>query len=238
MELFGSTSAHEYAWDYVPDSGGTRTFIGNSHGNETEDSLSITVNGSDPGLTDGASASGTQIIVTRTTTLTHPDTANDVATVTTVYTLNASGLTVAVTTDWLEPGTVGAGYPAMLPCGEVLDRGAMSSIGSAAQTLTANDDSRWFQSRASAAWLWDGDGSYGMLVYSDDIDAAVNGWAKSYPHFGHIHDVSGGAFNKVYFARQGSSSDPEAVSNGEQWTSAFTYRAAKFANPESTLGAL
>lgn len=224
----------EFAHEYLPDSGGSRTFVGNSHGNETQLSFVVAVDGSPVSLADGSTATGSTITVTRTSQLTHPD-AETIADVELTYTLDVDGLTINHETIWLASGTVGAAYPAMLPVSDILDVGCTSGLTVSPQGLRADNDTSVCAAEASTAWLWDADGAYALMMASNDVQAATNDWALSNDRDLWIQDRSGGTINKAYLTRV-KSGLTEAVGSGDVWTSSTTYRAAKFTSAHTTLG--
>lgn len=212
-------SAWEYAYNVQP-SGGTGVFVGTrAHGYETDDSIAVTVDGST--VTPGGTVQwGDEVVVTRLSTLTHPDAVGTIGTVVTTYTMSKDGLDVVHTTTWLAALTGGQCYGAMMPFLEVLDTG--KTFGGTKATLTSNDDSVNSSSQSKTAWAWDANGDHGMCMALLDTDA-VGGWSYSDGNDLWLQDRTGGSFNKVYAGFTGRD-----ITSGDVWTSRVRYLADFF----------
>lgn len=227
VTLLYNSSVYEYAVVFKPTGATSAPFIGNRHGNEIEDSLTFTVDGSAITPTDGSVTLGSEVVATRTSHLRHPDTGStNVANGECVYTMTPTGgLEVHWTLDWLVSGGVGTAYAAMIPTqGDLCDMGAAAA--GQVVTLLDNDNSEKSSTRSDTLAMWDSDGGAAVSATVRNLPDAVNRWAGVSTDFAWLQDRTGGDFNKGYFQRVQGAVGTETVSAGTVWESFIRYRAA------------
>lgn len=224
LEAGGST--YEYAIEATPE-GGTLTFIGSgAHGYDEETLFTIYVDGSVVAPADGATVEGSSVVVSRTSTLTHPDAVGAVGTVTITYTMSHLGLDVNWSISWLQALTIGRTYTAMMPVNQALSRG--KTFAGSLANLTANDDSANSNSVGPSAALWEPAGKHAACIH---LHEDPFGWADSPTRQLWLQDRTGGTRNKVY-----AESAPGSVAAGDVWTSSFRLLAGYFdGNADTTL---
>jgi hypothetical protein len=203
----------------VNPAGGTPTFVGTlQHGYEHDTALTVTVDGATVTPTS-TPTTGTEVTVTRTSVLHHPDLSN-IANATTIYTMSPNGLDVEWSVAWSADLAGAQCYGAMMPCASLLDTG--KTLTGTKATLTADDDSVKSSSQSATTWLWDADGYHGACMTILDL-ATVANWAYTDSKNAWIQDRSGGSINKAYAGFTGR--DPV---NGATWTGRVRYMADYF----------
>lgn len=163
----GSDSVVEYAIMCRPTAGGDLLFIGNGHGNDTQTSLVITVDGDVTVLASGESASGASIVITRTSNLTHPDFGGGTATFCEVeqkYTLAGLGLFLERTEVWKADTTFSTSYAIMWPCEGTFSMGATAVDGDAWTSLTANDNGLYCRASSDLIYVYEPGGNYALAM--------------------------------------------------------------------------
>ncbi|MGB4768709.1 MAG: hypothetical protein WBP22_05640 [Candidatus Saccharimonas sp.] len=221
--LATTSSAWEVATAFSP-VGHSSSFMGTYHGNETQTSISVMVDGVTITPVDGvATPVASSVVVTRQGFLSHP-TAGRVAAVTTTYTLDSSGLTFSPHIQWETTGEVSAAY-AMLPLnGPLASDGfnrAMTSAytGNAATIPTTTPlDTDFAVARSQSAWVWSSTRIAQLTILNPgqwfedwnytDRQAAVEGRAL-------VGTSSVTSLTKVYLSRvKKSAGQGEIVTNG------------------------
>lgn len=212
-------SVYEYAWKVYPSGASDTDYKGNAHGHDTETSFTIEVDGTPVSITDGNSESGSEVVITRVSELDHPEAASKMADITTVYTLNADGLRVKTTANWLQTLDVGRCYGRMLPLDADFTSARMSGTGK--YLLTDDDDSEKGGGPGDGFWAWDTGGNVaGSMV---TVDGNVHdGWWQDRADL----------LNKAYVRRDQSIS---SVVSGDQWVDEGVYQAAWLADADATL---
>lgn len=152
-------SAWEVATSFVPD-GGASVFLGTYHGNHTQSSLEVYVDGVMTNPANLVIVPATESIrIVSKGTLIHP-TGGYVADITTEYVLDAYGLTISPTTTWVKPGRSRAAYAMMPVTGPRKHGGFTNGTTSRNAELSValptglNVDQDSSKSKASTAWLW------------------------------------------------------------------------------------
>lgn len=233
-ELLPGHSAHEYAYQIIPAGGTTAAFVGQNHGYEIQDSLTLTVDGDEVVMTDGQRLPVKGYATfRRRTRLHHPDTGTtDVAAVTTAYRLDAEGLTITHEDRWLVNATGTSCYVAMFPLnGELLDRAAFPVSDTASTLTTFTGPSVVIGGhRTGQAVLWDSTGQFAAMLDVLNPEVASNNWAKVGSLGMWIEDRPRAAtlkLAKTYFNRIAANQNT-AIAAGEVWTCAAVYRWARF----------
>lgn len=229
-------SAFEFAHETVPSSG-SYTFLGNIHGYETQDSLTVYVDGQSRSMSAGDEISGTTVDVVRVSHLRHPDYgsgSSNLADVTTVYRMSPSGLDVSWKATWLASATVRSSYPAMQPLSSLTFTKASVANDDVTSdySLTAHDGSFLIKKRSEAGYVWQPSGHWAALLLSRDR-ANVAGWTKSSPDYWMVHDRNY-SLVKQYVSRV-AGSFTESVSNGTVWRGSVRHMVQWFADPDVVL---
>lgn len=202
--IYGGGTAVEYAIDI---SG----FIGNIHGHDTQSSLTIAVDGQPVTLSNGQSATGSSLVVTRVSALSDPNTSVHNGDATVVYTMSpTTGLNIDVTIAWLiSAPDVDAG---MMAVADLLDVGYVVHPGGKYWDLLAYVDTQinYDQYTSDAALAFDRDGHAAMLFLPDT--ARSMGWQDR-----------GVTLNKLYTYKSAAS----------HW--AMTYRGMWFSSTSTLL---
>lgn len=243
-------SAFEYAYNMK--SGATELFIGSVHGYEKEISFAVEVDGSPVTMSDAEVQSGSEIVCTRVTELYHSAVgggATVVCDVTTTYTFNQDGLTVAHTDEWAQTLSPAACYPAMFPVqdfpGDI--RYVDFSLGSGSdittdEALDANDNSRISIGESAIMWMW-GEGwvpgTPGRIFVASKMTNPAS-TLQSYAYAGtdknFIEDRSGSSttwLNKSYYVLMSDTltvGDMPDVTGSTTWDSETQYRVAVVAD--------
>ncbi len=233
--IASSRPVWEYALSWRPVTDPTYTdFLGNGHGWDFQATIAAAADGAAASLTAFKTTPGSNIAITRTSALKHPDVdggATAIANVTTVYTMKPkTGLDIDISLEWLvDGGQLGASYIGMLSALEsAFDKGANISLPDVA--LNKSDSSTNCSAKTSPAYLWksSGTGNYGVLFHNKNLVEATSNWAKCATRFLWIEDTAGGAINKIYFTRCESIANPEVVADGGAIVAHNNYRAQYF----------
>ena len=224
--ILSGSSVSEYAIVYKREGGTLAPFIGNRHGNEVEDTFTFTIDGATVTPADGSiTLCSTSAIITRTARLLNPDNASETVanSVCEWAMLKSAALNVHWTIDWVQPGTAGTAYPAMLPTqGNNFAKGRVAA--GSVQTLLSDDGSVKGSTRSDTIALWQDGGHGAVMATVRNLPTAVNRWENA-TDFAWLQDRSGGDFNKGYFQRvQGGASEP--IVAGDRWEAFISYRAA------------
>lgn len=238
-------SAHEFAYRFVPDflSDGVSPnpnagsippdFFGRVHGYENETGLTFVVDGATVTPADGSVTAVSQsAIITQTSTLHHPD--NNPATcasVVTTYTLDAEGMTVEHTEDWLTSARLNGGYPVMLPVSSAFDRYTNSGFWRRA-TSTSGNGTRAAEAPAWIAVSWMSAGKYAASVELTQGLARV-GAGRDNPGMAAwwLEDrapISGIKINKQYQPWAAQPATPAMIASGDSWRFSSRYRFKRF----------
>lgn len=223
-------SAWEYAMQSLPTNATHLTYIGNTHGFETENALIIKTNGVATTLTNFQKVlPTTSISVTRVSALHHPDIAaggTDIASALTHYSVYSSiGLSVKWSITNLLSGIVNPFYAAMLPVNPSYSMaGSVGAISDA--SLTNNNGSANLAFRSNAAYFWNPSGNDAIALLLPDMASSVNNWRLSHPRYLWFEDRVGGALKKLYVTRAYVDEYYEA---GAVWSGSCFYTAQQFA---------
>lgn len=233
-----TASAWEYADEERPDAGGTLTFIGNIHGYERQDSLTLYSGYSTAPITMAAGdvvapAVGGRFRIVRASTMFHPD-SPAVATKTSVteYLLDRQGLGVTSTITYLQAMYCDLAYQmmpgngALSTTGVPMDRVALSAYHSVL-ALTGGSDSRYGHSRSPAAWMWSTAGKVGQLMWLPDVYGTLDGYAYSAKLLPQVQDRNG-TLTKVYVPWIGGTGGPRTIPVGTVKVRSARYLAAYF----------
>jgi hypothetical protein len=237
-------SATEYAISARP-SGGSFQFMGTVHDNESQQSLTVLVDGVAPTFTSGVPIfPQSSTTITKESTLLHP-TAGACATVKTIYALDRDGFTIDVTVDWSQAMQVNAAY-AMLPLngatqtvGSIprpnFDRGDLLDNGSGPMRFSG-DPANPFRgiSKSAAAWMWTSALRFVAALYIEDILAFTDDWQPAAGNiYANIQDRSG-VITKAYISRVGAvaSAIYESVTSDTTWHWTAHYMFASMDSPD------
>lgn len=248
-------SAHERAYRFGPQfqADGTTVnpnyaskpidYYGRVHGYENQVSIAFTIDGVSTTITDGTTvAVTTSAVITQVSEQYHPDNAPaKCADHTTVYTLDAEGMTVEHTDTWRVPGAMWGGYPVMLPMASGFDRYTNSGLFQRL-TINAGDGSHKGDGAAWTAVSWQAVGKYAQSVELTAGLAALNTSGQN-PAMDRwwMEDrapSSGVKINKQYMPWLASPTTPKSIANGEVWHLKSRYRFKRFASAEAVLGSL
>lgn len=230
LDQLGSTSAMIYTPEVEKSVAGTFEFLGEVHGGETLESLTISVDGTDQtSMGIGTMVGGTVIKIDRVSTIANTD-ATSTAVCRKTMNLVASALsdcpvTIGWKAKWLVSKKVRYSYPMMLPFGKTN------------QVTNLVNQSRWDGGYIGTSKL--ADGSFGgnanaqrgnttalyAVAYSSqhtrkafaamlDNGKSVNYFASSLPDRVFMHDRSDG-YDKFYFCRS-TSVLPESFGIGDE----------------------
>lgn len=225
-----AANAWEYAYSVKPTGTSSFTFVGNAHGYETQTALTFAVDGAAVTPTVGSSTAATRkIVVTRTTTLFHPQLgsgATPIATVVTVYTLTNLGLRVAHATTWLVGGAAATSYPAMQPIDANLGFDtACVDKGRPCDLSTHRDSLYYGQAKGNMLTTWQRYGRCASGTLMMDAGSTVNNWEHSgtpaQATANRLCWQSSPSVSKQYFTRIGGN-DPalqETFTAGTVWPS-------------------
>lgn len=236
------------AWEYALKTGGT--FFGNVHGYDVEDSIAVTVDGASTTLVAGQIASAVDVLeITRTSHLVNPaNTAQTIATVTTVYHLDRDGLRVSNTINWSASLTIQGAYvmaalngPAWERSGraslyeEVFDGGSLLNYPLGPLAFDGSSDLYYPNNgvKTEAAWIYGG--NYGLLMWLPNVNQWTNNWTNA-GVYARIEDRSGSInVTKIYFPRITDTAGTEAVNSGDTWRSTVLYLMGRFPSGAATV---
>lgn len=224
--LLENSSVFEYAISFTPTGGSQVPFIGNRHGNDIEDTFTLSVDGATVTPSDGTITVGSTVSAHRTSHLLHPEAVGSIATSDCTWTMTAAGLRVHWFIDWLQAGTVSSSYVAMLPTqGNNLAMGT-TGRGAVVGPLTADDNSVNGDSRSPSAVLWENGGHAAIGAFLLNPAVALDNFthATGSQHIW-LQDRTAGDFNKAYYQRIGSS-DTAPIAAGDHWESDILYVAS------------
>ncbi|PID30527.1 hypothetical protein CR983_02635 [Candidatus Saccharibacteria bacterium] len=215
------------AWEYATSWGSPtaeRIFMGTYHGNEHEDSLTVTIDGAETTLSDGDFV---RIIgsaeLTKVGYLNHP-TAGRVADVNCTYRLTTQGLHFTPVISWREAGTCYAAYAMMIMTGPLepkyqpFSRAMTSMYQGPVEALpsTIPLDQDFAKARSAAAWVWSK--NYAAIIHIEDIEQWVDQWQyterESVVEARNISGMRGvTSIAKVYISRVKSETNAEPVTS-------------------------
>jgi hypothetical protein len=246
--LFGwVTSAWEFAIEAKPTGASDWHFLGNVHGYEIQDSLTVAVDGATATLADGdIVAASDKVTVTRVSRLYHPDlgAGTTVADATVVYRMDGDGLTVEPAITWRVGGSVRSSYIMMalngaeISAGIGMDRGEILGDPTGARTFDGDSGDVYYGAiKSPTAWLWNQAGDVGAVLHVPDVWQSTFGWANT-GTFTRIEDREG-SITKVYVAQVDASAANRAVTVGQVWRWNVRYLAGYFPDgAEATLASL
>ena len=226
--LIGNEASRwEFAHSVQPEGTTSAEFMGHSNTVGTITSVSLTVDGVDR-LAIPASVythySG-EVVLTVGHNLTHPEGGGSVGGVEITYTWGAGGLRVEHTITWLRNGVSSMAYPAMLALPASFNRGA-NIADPLDYTLDYNDGRLVASAKSQAAYLWQGSGNWGALLFLPNLALSHNNFADCDTRFLHIEDRSGGSVNKIYAPRLDHAYN---IAVNDVWQSEAVYRIQYFA---------
>lgn len=224
------SSAWERADKEAPTAGGTQTFVGDVHGYEEQDSLTVfkvTNSTSAAVLAAGEIVTGSTLRIVRTSHTYHPDSLEEeTATCETTYQLDQLGLLVSDRKTIQKPMTFTEGY-VMSPANGMNDpvspfnRVALSNYPEAL-TLAGLTDTRYGQSKSAYAISWGSAGKVSLAAYVPDIYGLTDGFTRGLPNFISVEDREG-KLTKIYFALVGNADAPWLLKAGEEIKRACRY---------------
>lgn len=227
INLAPTGSVWEYAFSLTY--AGDQEWVGNAHGWETQvGSLSVVVDGAAVTLLDGQTVTGSEIVLTRSSTLAHPAQAN-VGTSTTEWRLRPTGLMIAFAVTFTNAPTAALLQYPMLAVNTgtgAFDRGRVLSDTTA--TLTAHDGTVHGETHDDLAVFWRQAGTIAALVRVLDTPRTFAGDDIST----YIQDRDGTVIAKAYFEHQSA-----AVTAGQVRRSQALYCFAELTNPDLLLSA-
>lgn len=240
--ISAAVSNWDTAIDCVPASGGSRSFIGGTHGYENETSCTLKVDGTPTTLTNGqVVAPAAKAEITRVTTLTHPDLAGaKLADVVSVFTLTTEGIEVKWTLTWAQAASAHFAYmmmPLPGPASGVdgFDKADLSAWPNGPINLAGDPGvTQYFgTSESPAAWLWQSTGRLAALMWGRNARQFTKNWQGSLKMS--VEDRQDN-LAKLYLARISSTGSPEVVAPGDVWHARVLYRFARMTNPSTVLG--
>src|SRR5581483_4560629 len=171
-------------------------------------------------------AGTTNLLLTRTSSLRHPDinsSNTEIASVTVNYSVLPG---MGLKTDWTitheTNGNAYTCYVGMMPVTPPITSG--TTLGAFKDFALVNSDgSANATSTTDAAWLWDPTQTSGELVYFPYVLRTVNGWANTGTSGLWLEDRTGGAIKKAYLTRVGSGLGI-TYANGDVWTASAVYK--------------
>lgn len=201
-EEFSDTGS---VWEYALTYPGIVGQIGNAHGSDTQTSITFTIDGNIITPTVNLQ-SGSELVVTRVSTLDNAGTP--IGTVTTTYTLTNTGLKLNVGVVWVSPPvTRPSALVGMLPVTERFDKGFLVGRDLAynlAHSVSGNLSSDHVTT--DTALLWESSGTWGICKFHD---SAVDTFIQDRP-----------SINKIYPNEQ------PVYSGNSQFFSKLEYRVA------------
>jgi len=228
----------EISYSFTPEGTANAKWLGHAGQAKITTAPTFTVDGAAVAPTDEVRYSGSEIILTQTSSVRHSDIgggATDLGTYVISYKMNKStGLTISHSVTWATNGTV-AGYPCMMSVNHTIyDR--FKTYGNDEQDLTANNDAMLLNSSEQAAWCWDYDGNAAAIMYMPSL-ATVDNWmyADASPRLVWMDiSISGGAWKKAYAVRYKLTLDLNTFESGQVVTSEANYRVHWFADGANT----
>lgn len=239
--ISAATSNWDTAIDCVPASGGSRSFIGGTHGYEHETSCTLKVDGVTTTLTDGQIVAPTSSAeITRVTTLTHPALAGaTLADVVSVFTLTDEGIALDWTITWAQAANAHFAYVMMPMPGPAsgvdgFDKADLSAWPSGPISLAGDPGvTQYFgTSESAAAWLWQSTGHLAAIMWVKNARQFTKNWQSTLKMS--VED-RGDSLAKIYLARISSTGSPEVVAPGDVWNARALYRFARFTDPNAVL---
>lgn len=232
--LFGASSVWEYALHaYTPE---PSTWVGNSHGYDQDDSVTIYADGELLNLADGEVVGADKIIVTRRSTLLDPnDGVTETGKASVTYVIAAAGLRVEWQIGWIIAGTLGGpSYTAMMPRDPAF---IWSKNVGLALPEAAIDNDGLFKSNAAADTMltWQDSSEFASVMMLPNSEQDQRGFLTDVKLA--VEDRADGTMKKVY-AQRADASAPETFAAGAVMRGGATYSTARFADPGSILSAL
>jgi hypothetical protein len=227
--LSAEPSIWEFAHCYLPTGGVAVAWMGHT-GSNFLTSWVMTLDGAPVTPTLNVVSAGQQVVITVAAYYRHPESVPNVATAVLSYTLTPTKFEIAYSITWLVAGIVSTGYFGMLPFDEIVDKGS-NVLSTEDYTLNEDDGTIVGNKKSQAAYMWDADGEYGVLMYIPDL-ALVGNYENCTTRFLWIEDRSGGGINKIY----GSTCESTlAVAVNEVWQSRVEYTVKRFVGGANTV---
>lgn len=239
--ISSEVSNWDTAVNCLPTGGTTTTFVGGTHGYESETSFTLTVDGTPTTLSDLQVVHPTSTAkITRVTTLTHPDISpTKIADVVSVFTLTRAGIELDWTLTWAMGATVTTTYVMMPMPGPTqtggFDRANLNAWTGGPITLPSNLGTTVYYggSKSSAVWLWQSTGNLAAIMWCKNALQWSDNWHG--PLLLSVENRAS-ALTKAYLSRVSSASATEAVTAGKVWRCRTLYRFGRFANPSAVFG--
>jgi len=220
--IIGEGSVWEFAHNYEPTGGTVDEWLGHSPSDKL-DTWTVTVDGVSADPAAFVVAGGQEVKIIIESTLSHTEAASCASMVLT-HTLTPDKLTINPVLTWNTAGTVLQGYSHMLPASEaVFDKGS-NVADTEDHLLTVGNGLFVANFKSKAAYIWDADGYYGVLLYVPDL-TGVNNYDNCNNTFLAIEDRIGNGVNKIYCTRIDSNF---VVAPGVVWSSSAEYRIKRF----------
>lgn len=232
--MLDQSSVYEYALrPNLGTIGGWDGWVGNSHGYDSDTSVTVLVDGQTKTMaTNGDAYAGSSIVLVRKSNILHPGTGDTIGRATCTYSLTLEGLAVSVQIEWLTSITFSDySYLGMMPRNASFTRARNFGLTSAV-SATAGDGSIKADAPADAMACWDG--PWASLWRSSDTLSTVRDYPDTTRHL--WYEDRNNLLRKIYPTRT-SAAAPETVVNGTYWRAGFVYASKKIAEADALLSA-